>query len=297
MTNSTEPRWDLYRSFLAVMREGSLSAAARSMGITQPSLGRHMQELETALGVSLFVRSPRGLVPTDKAHELLPHVRTMAAATASLRRTATLDSAVSGVVRVAASDVMGTEVLPPMLTRFREKHPAAVVELSLSNEAEDLLRKDADLALRMMRPTQLSLVSRRIGRITLGLYAHADYLQRYGRPATLAELADHSLIGFDHEPAYARDMRPTGLPYTREHFSLRTDNDLAALSAIRAGFGIGICQSPLAARNPQLVRLLPEQVSIPMDAWLVMHEDLRRDRVVRKLFDHLVSALTRYVQG
>ncbi|HET7267895.1 MAG TPA: LysR family transcriptional regulator [Oleiagrimonas sp.] len=293
-----EPRWDLYRSFLAVMREGSLSAAARAQGMTQPSLGRHVRDLEAALGVALFTRSPHGLIPTDKAHELLPHAQAMAAATASLRRVAATDGeAVRGVVRITASEIMGAEVLPAMLAAFREAHPAVVIELSLSDQAEDLLRRDADLAVRTFRPDQKALVTRKAGQVVLGTYAHRDYVQRHSQPSTVAELADHVMIGFDHEPAYVRRMRPPGFPYARELFSLRTDSDLAALAALRAGYGIGMCQVPLAARDANLVRLLPAQVAIGMDVWLVMHEDLRRSPVVRALFDHLVTAFGGYVHS
>ena len=293
-----EPSWDLYRSFLAVMREGSLSAAARTLAMTQPSLGRHIRELETALALALFTRSPQGLVPTDAAVRLMPHAEAMASATAALRRAATMgDDAVRGVVRVTASEVIGVDVLPPMLAAFRESHPEVTVELAVTNRSEDLLRKDADLAIRMTRPTQQALVSRRLGRIELGLFAHRRYLRRHGTPRVFDDLRGHSLIGFDHEPAYVRAMRPKDLPWSREWFALRTDHDLAALSALRAGYGIGFCQVPLAARDPKLVRVLGESLSVPMETWAVMHEDMRRAPAVRHLFDHLAAALIDYAKG
>jgi DNA-binding transcriptional LysR family regulator len=293
----TEPSWDLYRSFLAVMREGSLSAAARALAMTQPSLGRHVRELETALGLALFTRSPQGLVPTESALRLLPHAEAMASSMAALRRAATVgDNDVRGVVRVTASEVIGTEVLPAMLAAFRRENPGVIIELAVTNRSEDLLRKDADLAIRMTRPTQQALVTRQLGRIELGLHAHRRYLRRHGTPASLDELRAHSLIGFDHEAPYVRTLRPRDLPWSRELFALRTDHDLAALAAIRAGYGIGICQVPLAARDPKLVRLLPGQVAIPMEAWAVMHEDLRRNPAVRRLFDHLATALIDYAR-
>lgn len=293
----TEPGWELYRSFLAVMREGSLSGAARALGMTQPSLGRHIRELEDTLSVPLFARSPQGLTPTDLAHELVPHAQAMASASAALRRAATTrQDAIAGVVRVTASVVIGAEVLPPALAAFRQQHPGIVIELSLSNEAEDLLRRDADIAIRMVRPTQDALVTRHIGKIGLGFFAHKRYLKANGRPASLADLASHALIGFDHETPYIRSMRPANLPYTREHFSLRTDNDLAAIAAIRAGYGIGICHLGIAARDPALVRLLPESFALNMDTWVVMHEDLRRSVRMRALYDHLAAALIDYAK-
>ena len=293
-----EPGWELYRSFLAVMREGSLSAAARLLGMTQPSLGRHIRELEESLGVSLFARSPQGVSPTDLAQALLPHAQAMASASAALRRAATTrDDAIAGVVRIAASEVMGVEVLPPMLAVFRERHPGVVMELSLSNQAENLLRRDADIAVRMGRPTQDALVARQVGKIALGMYAHRRYLKAHGRPATMAELAGHVLIGFDRETAYIRSLRPAGVPYAREHFALRTDNDLAALAALRAGFGIAICQCGIGRRDPALLRLFADSFELHMDTWVVMHEDLRRSALMRALYDHLATLLIDYANN
>ncbi|WP_430390840.1 LysR family transcriptional regulator [Dyella sp. 20L07] len=293
-----DPGWELYRSFLAVMREGSLSAAARALGMTQPSLGRHMRELEAALGTVLFARSPQGLAPTELARELVPHAEAMASASAALRRTASAGrDDIRGVVRVSASVVIGAEVLPPMLTAFRQRHPGIVIELVLSNQTTDVLRRDADIAIRMVQPTQGALVARHIGQVMLGLFAHRQYLDAHGRPGTLAELEGHALIGFDTELPYMRRLRPEGLPYQRENFALRTDDDLAALAALRAGFGIGIVQVNLARRDPQLVHLLPDQLAVPLDTWVVMHEDLRQSLRVRRLFDHLAEALADYVRS
>lgn len=292
-----DPGWELYRSFLAVMREGSLSGAARALGMTQPSLGRHMRELESALGAVLFARSPQGLAPTELARELVAHAEVMASASAALRRTASAGrDEISGAVRISASVVIGAEVLPPILTAFRERHPGIVIELVLSNQATDVLRRDADIAIRMVQPTQDALVARQVGRVMLGLFAHRRYLDAHGRPGTLAELAGHALIGFDTELPYIRRLRPEGLPYTREHFALRTDDDLAALAALRAGFGIGIAQVNLAQRDAQLVRLLPDDVAVPLDIWTVMHEDLRQSLRVRRLFDYLGEALGDYAR-
>lgn len=292
-----DPGWELYRSFLAVMREGSLSGAARALGMTQPSLGRHMRELESTLGAVLFVRSPQGLTPTELARELVPHAEAMASASAALRRAASAGrDEISGAVRISASVVIGAEVLPPILTAFRERHPGIVIELVLSNQTTDVLRRDADIAIRMVQPAQEALVARHIGRVMLGLFAHRRYLDTQGRPGTLAELAGHALIGFDTESPYIRRMRPEGLPYARENFALRTDDDLAALAALRAGFGIGVAQVNLARRDLHLERLLPDELEVPLDIWVVMHEDLRQSLRVRRLFDYLGEALAEYVR-
>ncbi len=295
---SNDPGWELYRSFLAVMREGSLSAAARALGMTQPSLGRHMRELESALGAPLFARSPQGLAPTELARELVSHAQAMASAAAALQRTASAGRGeISGTVRLSASEVIGGEVLPPILAAFRERHPGIVVELVLSNQTTDLLRRDADIAVRMVQPTQEALVARHVGRLELGLFAHRRYLDQHGEPATLAELAGHALIGFDTEQPYIRKLRPEGMPFEREHFALRTDSDLAALAALRAGFGIGFAQVNLARRDPQLVRLFAGELSLSLPTWVVMHEDLRPSLRVRRLFAHLVEALDAYARA
>lgn len=290
-----EPGWELYRSFLAVVREGSLSGAARTLGMTQPSLGRHIRQLESDLGVVLFTRSPQGLVPTELGDELATHAQAMSATSAALRRAASgRNSEVRGVVRVTCSEVIGAEVLPPILAGLRQQHPGIVIELSLSNRNEDLLRKDADIAVRMVRPVQAALVARHIGGIPLGLYAHRRYLKANGTPLVLDDLRKHATIGYDHETPALRAIRGM-LPFRREDFSLRTDSDLAQLAAIRAGYGIGGCQCALAERDKNLVRLLPQAFALNLDTWLVMHEDLKASRRTRTVFDYLASALVDYI--
>lgn len=292
--NTSNLSWDLLRSFLAVLREGSLSAAARALGMTQPSLGRHVRELEESLGVPLFARGPQGLAPTDAARELLPHAESMAAAVASMWRAASGAKDESrGVVRITASEVMGTEVLPRLLVPFRRAHPGIVIELSTTDRMANLLRRDADIAVRNTPPSQDALVARHACRVPMGFFANPDYLDVAGRPRRLEDLREHTLIGYDEERPHIRAMRPAGLPYAREDFSFRTDNDLAAIAAMRAGYGIGICQAPLGRRYG-MERLFPRLVDIPLDTWVVTHEDLRASRRVRAVFDHLAQALATY---
>ncbi|MEA1651307.1 LysR family transcriptional regulator [Nitrospirillum sp. BR 11164] len=292
-----EPGWELYRSFLAVLREGSLSAAGRVLGLTQPSVGRHVEELERALGAALFTRSPQGLTPTATALELRGHAEVMAAAAAALLRTASGPAdEVAGSVRVTASEVMGVEVLPPILADFRRDHPKVAIEVSLSNEMEDVLRRDADIAVRMVRPTQGALVARHLGVIPLGLHAHCRYLEWAGTPTSMEDVGRHSLIGFDTETAAIRALRAQGIYYGRDRFAFRADSDVAQLAAIRAGIGIGICQLGLARRDPDLVHLLPGALRITLDTWLVMHPDLKSSRRVRLLYDHLALGLAAYIR-
>ncbi|MBV9418362.1 MAG: LysR family transcriptional regulator [Alphaproteobacteria bacterium] len=290
-----EPKWETYRSFLAVMTEGSLSAAARKLGLTQPTLGRHIDELEEALGQSLFTRSQAGLIATQAARELLPHAHAMASAADALIRTASgTEREERGTVRVTASVFIGSEVMPAILTRFREKHPAIAVELVLSDLSQDLLRREADIAVRMVQPKQDALIARKIGSITIGLFGHRDYLARSGTPQTLEDVADHAIIGFDKETAFERGLKEVGLPLAREMFSLRVDSDPARINALRVGYGLGLCQIGVARRDPDLVHLLPKAIRIDLPLWLCMHKDLKDTRRVRLLFDHLVEGLTAY---
>ncbi len=292
------PHWDELRTFAEVARDGSLSGAARRLGLTQPTVGRHIDALEAALGVTLFTRSPRGLTPTPAALALDPHVEAMAAAAAALGRAAAGEAAADrGAVRVTASEIIGCEVLPPVLAAFHAEHPGIAIELALTNRNEDLARHDADIAVRMVRPTQSGLVARRIGASRIRLYAHRDYLARFGEPRSLADLASHCLIGFDRDSRSFRAAGELGKRLAREDFGLRCDNDLAQLAALRAGIGIGGCQENIARRMPELIPILPNALQYALEVWLVMHEDLKATRRVRLLFDHLAAGLTAYIKG
>ncbi len=291
-----EPDWALYRTFLAVLRDGSLSAAARTLGLTQPTVGRQVEALEQALGLALFTRSLHGLAPTEAATELRPHAEALEASSEALLRAASgRGQDWRGTVRVTASEIIGGEVLPAIIGKLQDAHPGLVIELVLSNRVEDLLRRDADIAVRMVPPTQGPLVARHIGAVELGLYAHRDYLRRRDTPKTMDQLSEHRLVGYDRETAFTRDIRARGVPLNRDMFSLRTDSDLAVLAAIRAGCGIGACQVPLAARKPVLVRVLPTAFKLTLDIWIAMHGDLRGSRRCRVVFDALAAGLTDYL--
>jgi len=291
-----EPAWDLYRSFLAVLRLGSLSAAARSLGLTQPTLGRHIATLQRALGGrALFTRSQNGLLPTEAAHKLRPHAEDMAAAAAAFVRTGSANvEETGGVVRLAAADVLGVEVLPGILSDFRAEFPAIVIELSLSNQIADLLRRDADIAVRMVRPQQKALLAKRVGKVALGFYAHRRYLERFGYPGGLEDLLHHTLIGFDRTPPFSDLLKAMPMRVTRELFAFRCDNDLAQLAALRTGFGIGMCQTGIARRDQNLLPLFSKRFKVEMEIWIVMHSDLRRNSRMRALFDYLAVRLAQF---
>jgi DNA-binding transcriptional LysR family regulator len=293
-----EPGWELYRSFLAVIQEGSLSAAARRLGLTQPTVGRHVDSLGQALGATLFTRSPAGLQPTPAALDLVSHAETMAASAAALQRAASGEAREErGTVRLTASEIMGAEVLPPMLARFRARHPGIVLELVLTNRTEDLLRREADLALRMARPRQAALVARRVGQVGIGLYAHRRYAELHGLPRSIEELMQHALIGFDRDDTAWRGLGEMAFRLARAPLAFRSDSDLAQLAVLRAGLGIGGIQHPIARRDRDLVPVLPRAIRFDLDLWLALHEDLRASRRVRLLFDHLAEDLSRYAAG
>ena len=290
---SQEPSWDLYRTFNAVLSEGSLSGAARALGLTQPSIARHIDALEQAVGAPLFLRTSRGLSPTDAALELKPFADLMASTTAAFLRTAEgRTGEVDGTVRISASEVVGIVHLPAILTRLRQRYPRLTIELTLSNAVDDLMKRQADIAIRMVRPEQQALLAKRVGTFPVGFHAHKDYLARRGTPLRLDDLGQHDLIGHDVETPAIRAVAERYPALARSNYALRVDSNIAQLAAIRAGFGIGICQTIIADADPDLVRVLPEAFTLDLETWVVMHEDLSGSTRCRAVFDALVAELT-----
>ena len=296
--SDAEPNWEWYRSFVAVLDAGSLSAAGRAIGMTQPTVGRHVDSLEAALGLKLFTRSFDGFAPTDAALELKPYATALASTAAALRRVASSQGGgVRGTVRVTASEIISVEVLPPILAALRQAHPALAIELVPSNRVEDLLQREADIAVRMVRPTQDALVARRVGSIEVGLHAHRRYLDGRRAPRTLDDLAGHALVGWDTENAYIRQLSAQYPAISRDRFAFRADSDVAQLAAIRAGLGIGFCQAGLAARDPGMVRVLRTRFTLALDTWVAMHADLRDSPRCAATFAALASGLQAYIRG
>lgn len=286
--------WELFETFLAVMRTGSLSAASRSLRVAQPTVRRRIAQLEGALSTVLFTRATNGLVPMESAHATVPHAEAMeSAAAAFVRSVSGQPGEARGTVRVTASEVMGAEVVPGVLRPLLAAHPGLHVELLLSNRSTDLLRRDADVAVRMVTPTQEALVAKKVATRDVGLFAHADYLAGRPRVKTLADVLHpkHALVGQDRERGLIDALARLGLETSPRDYTVRTDHDLAQHSAIRAGLGIGVMQVALAKRTPGLKRLVPA-VTVPLPVWVVMHEDLRTVRRVRLVFDALVAGLS-----
>ena len=290
--------WDLYKTFLAVMREKSLSGAAKQLGLAQPTVGRQIEKLEDELGVCLFVRSPRGLRATSIAHDLITHAETMASSAAALIRTASGGTREeTGTIRLTAGEYIGLEVLPPMLAAFALRHPQIDLELSLTSRNQDLLQSEADIAVRMTQPTQKALVARRIGVVKLGLYAHRRYVEIAGLPKTLAELSNHRFIGFDRDFSILQSQAGFAATLRREDFRFRTDHVGAQIAAMRKGVGITACHKNIARLEPDLIPILADSVQIEREMWIVMHENARKTHRIRLMFDCLAEGLTNYVRG
>jgi DNA-binding transcriptional LysR family regulator len=296
--HSHDFNWSLIRSFLAALDHGSLMAAARALGIHQPTVGRHIAELEGQLGVTLFERTGRGLLPTADAARLAEAARAMAAGADRLARQARgVQAAVSGSVRVSASQPVACVLLPPILARMRLALPDIQIELVVSNALSNLLQREADIAVRMVRPDQGSLIGKRIGQVGIGAYAHRDYLQRRASPRQPEDLVQHELIGNDRQTDIVRGFAALGHAITHEHFALRTDDLMAYEALVRAGAGIGFLARYLARRSPELVPVLPSLSIPPLPMWLVVHREIRSSPRIRAVWDHLAQALPAELGG
>lgn len=301
-TNPTAD-WDQLRALQAVLQHGSLSAAARALGSTQPTLGRHIAALEARWGLALFSRSKAGLQPTEAALALAPLAHGMAAQSLALARAveAWRHPQVQATVRLSASELMAQEVLPPMLADIQREQPGIRIELVPDNRLHDVLGREVDLAVRMAAPIQPQLIAQRVGEVEVGLFAHADYLAHAGTPRHPEDLLRHRLIGHDRKPPRPALPPAQARIWQREHFALRCDHEPTQWALVRAGAGIGAAQCQLAARQPPLRRVLPE-MALRLPVWLCMHEDLRQSpghaAVLRALGRSLQAALdSEAVQG
>jgi DNA-binding transcriptional LysR family regulator len=280
--------WTLVRSFLAALEQGSLLGASRVLGSSQPTVGRHISELESQLGVVLFERTGRGLQPTDMAIRLADSARSMEAGALQLQRKVSgADSGVSGTVRITASQPVACVLLPPLLAKLQLLLPAIQIDLVASNEVSNLLRREADIAIRMVQPDQSTLIAKRIGKVTLGVYAHRDYLQRRGSPRHASEILQHTLIGSDRNEDILRGFAAMGYPLTRENFAFRSDDFLACWQAVRNGIGIGFVADYVARTDTSIVRLLTSLKITPLPMWLAVHREIRTSKRIRAVYDFL----------
>lgn len=284
--------WALIPSFLAALDRGSLMAAARALDTSQPTVGRHVGELEAQLGVVLFERTGRGLVPTAHAHRLAEAARSMSGAADQLARQASGAQAdTRGTVRISASQPVTCVLLPPLLQQMRELHPDIQIELVSSNAVSNLLQREADIALRMVRPDQSSLVAKRVGQVVIGTFAHRDYLRRRGTPRVPTDLLAHDLVGNDRNTDILRGFAAMGFPLQREDFAVRTDDLNAYQAAVNAGLGVGFLARYVARHNPELVPLLPMLDIPPLPMWLAVHREIRSNPRIRRVWDFLATSL------
>jgi len=244
-----EINWFYWRTFLAVLASGSLSAAAKNLRITQPTAGRHIDELEEFAGGTLFTRSQKGLLPTALATALEPTALAMADAAHALTRRARANTpTIAGTVRITASEIVGVEILPAVFHGLQQKHPDTKIELALSNDQDDLLNRNADIAVRMVEPRQERLVRTKIGTAVVGMYGSKTYLGNQPLPTTAKQLLAHKLIGVDRDNHRLAHLKLAGNRLTADNFAFRCDSDVGQLAALRAGVGLGVAQTVIANR-------------------------------------------------
>lgn len=284
--------WSLVQTFLAVADTGSLSEAARRLGISQPTAGRQVRQIEDRLDIALFQRQPRGLDLTEAGLDLLPHARAMAEAMNRLSLAAAGRSErLSGPVRITASVFTAHHHLPPILARLRAEEPEITIDLVPTDQSENLLYREADIAVRMYRSEQLDIVTKYLGELSLGLYASHDYIARRGRLTRVEDFFAHDVIGYDRSDLILKGMRAMGMEAQRDWFATRTDHHAVYWELIRAGCGIGVAQCHFGERDPGLERLLPELPLPSLPLWLAAHEAVRHTPRIRRVWDALDAGL------
>lgn len=284
--------WSLIQAFLAVAENGSLSAAARMLGATQPTLGRQIKAMETQLGADLFHRQARGLSLTDTGAALVEPARRMREAMREISLTVAGQSArLEGSVRITASVAMSIWHLPKLIAKIREEEPKISIDLVPSDKSSNLLYREADIAVRMYRPTQLDLITQHLGHMTIGAYAARRYLDRRGMPRSLDDLMQHDVVGFDEQGDIVSGFAQGGIAVTREWFKTRCDDTATYWALVRAGCGIGFVQHSIGQNDPMV-----EQVDLGFDlprlpVWLTAHETMRQTPRIRRVWDILANGL------
>jgi DNA-binding transcriptional LysR family regulator len=291
-----EPDWALWRSFGAVVAEGSLSAAARAIGYSQPTLGRHIETLEQQLNVALFDRTLQGLKPTATALRLYEEVQKAQLALSQAVMVAEgTSSDLEGTVRITASTVVSHYVLPPILRAIREDFPRIALDLVPTDSIENLLLRESDIAVRMLRPAQLELIAKKIGDLPIVCCAHESYLAKRGRPRRPEDLLDHTLLGFDRSDLLIAGAKSLGFDIRRSDFAVRTDSQTAYWEMLKAGLGIGFAQLGLVRAAPGMTELLPGFRPRPLEAWLATHRELFLSPRIRAIYDRLAAGLSGHI--
>jgi DNA-binding transcriptional LysR family regulator len=284
--------WDHIRTFTEVAKQGSLLAASRHLGLTQPTVGRHIDLLEEGLGFPLFTRGREGMRLTDKGADLVATADEMMGTAADFERVASgLEERIEGTIRISANEILGALLLPGLITEFMAAHPMIEVEIDVCNEATNLLQRDADIAIRMFRPTQNDLVARKVRDLPLGLFAHESYLERRSVPQTLEDLNRHVLVGQDRDPSLIAAFGAVGLRLVPSGFQFRCDSFISGISAVRAGIGIGPLHVGMANLWPEVVQVLPDLRVPSLELWLACHADVRHNKRIRMVMDFLAKNL------
>jgi DNA-binding transcriptional LysR family regulator len=284
--------WNRARAFLVTAEEGSLSAAARALGLAQPTLGRQVDALEEELGVVLFERVGRGLALTPSGLELLDHVRAMGDAAGKLSLAASGQAqSIEGAICITASEIYSAYLLPPIVEKLRRQAPGIEVEIVASNATIDLGRREADIAVRNFRPTQPELIAKKVRDDRARLYAAASYLERIGNPRSPADLSRADFIGFDTTGVMLKGLNQLGLSLTQRNFPVLTSNHLVHWQLVKQGVGIGVVPEGIGDGEPQVRRALPELQPMIFPIWLTTHRELNTSRRVRMVFDLLAAEL------
>lgn len=286
--------WNQARAFLVTAEEGSLSAAARALGMAQPTLGRQVAALQEELGVVLFERAGRGLILTPSGLELLDHVRAMGEAAGRVSLAAGGQSqAITGTVSLTANEFDSVFLLPPIVEKLRREAPGIVLQIVSSNAALDLRRREADIAIRNFRPTQPDLIATRIRDEPMRLYAATRYLARLGHPSTPEELNRADFIGFDPPDTLINELKALGLSLTPENFPVLTGSHLVHWELIKHGIGIGVVSERVGEAEPLVRQALPSLPPLLMPIWLTTHRELHTSKRIRLVFDLLAAELGR----
>lgn len=293
--------WNLIRSFVAVVEQGSLTRAAESLGLSQPTLSRQIAELESSIGAALFERVARGLKLTSTGENLVEPARCMMAAARSLgMAAATQDNGLHGTVRITASEMVSGFVLPSLLRQLAQLHPEIQIELVASNQVSNLLEREADIAIRMIRPAQSALIARHLTDWPIGMYGHKDYLAGLpdlpskNQAVSLPLMQQFRWLGLDQSDQYIAGFRAAGIQIDRSFFDFRCDNYLVNWQAIQQGLGIGIAMRWLAERNPGLEQVLVDQELPSLPVWLTTHRELKSSKRIRTVFDFLAEGLLQH---
>ena len=284
--------WNRARAFLVTAEEGSLSAAARALGMAQPTLGRQVDALEEELGVVLFERVGRGLTLTPSGLELLDHVRAMGDAANRVSLSAAGQSqSIEGTVCIAASETYAAILLPPIIAKLRRAEPGIDIEIVTSNKASDLRRREADIAIRNFRPTEPDLVAKKIRDVPARLYAAPAYLERIGNPKLPYDLRHADFISIDNSGMFLKGLNALGLNLTQRNFPIFTENYLVMWELVKHGLGIGVLDGNIGDAEPLVRRALPDLEPLMFPIWLVAHREVNTSRRIRVVFDLLAEEL------